>query len=1177
MAANKEGNKTPAKKASQKRVGEKDKAEKSETARREEDILTFWKEKKVFEATLAKRAPKGEFVFYDGPPFATGLPHDGSLLSSVIKDVIPRYKTMRGYHVRRVWGWDCHGLPIENMIEGELGLKDKKDILAYGIDNFNEACKRSVLRYADEWEKYVDRVGRWVDFRGAYKTMDNDYIESVWWALKKIYDDGKLYEGRKVLLYCPHCETPLSKAEIAMDNSYEEVTEESVFVRFRLKHAEKHEYPTNTSFLAWTTTPWTLPGNVALAVGKDIEYVLVADGEAYLILAKELYKSVAPNARIEREMTGNELLGLTYEPLFQIEKVEAENKENAFTVLPADFVTTEDGTGIVHTAVIYGEDDYQLGLTHDLPMVPLLNASGHFTDDAPGLVREQYFKKAEPAIKDDLESRGLLYKRLDHTHSYPHCHRCGTVLLYNALTSWFINIQKVKKRMLETNQFINWVPEHLRDGRYKNILENAPDWTISRNRFWASPMPIWRNEVTGKLTVIGSMEELKNYTKKSGNTYWIVRHGQAESNLKRYISSDINDNNPLTEEGEAQVRAAGKRLKDEEIELIITSPFMRTSQTAALVREELNLSGEQVIVDARLGEIDLGVLNGKPIEAYGESHPTYAARYDSGPEGGESLKDVRRRLGEFLYDIEKRYAKKRILLVTHEYAAWGLFAATAGASRSEMIAMRGEEEDFIDNGEVRMLPFVPLPHNAEYELDLHRPYLDEVELVDTDGTPLARVPEVIDGWIESGSMPFAERHYPFENRDEFEVNFPGDFIAEYIAQTRTWFYYMHAMSILLFDKASFKNVVTTGTIQAEDGAKMSKSKKNYTDPLENFDRFGADAYRFYLMSSPVMVAEDMRFLDEELREAHNRVINLLWNTCKFYDLYKHYDHAGVDPTDSTNVLDQWILARLNALIEEVTEHMDVYDTVRATRPLRDFVDDLSTWYVRRSRDRFKGADETDRKFALATTRHVLQTFAKLIAPVMPFIAESVYQKVGGEEVSVHLTDWPEAGGVDHNVIDAMLDVRSAVTLGLQARASAGIKVRQPLATLTLRSTRLSGLTPFIALVTDEVNVKEVCFDADQEQDVVLDSEITPALQQEGDVREVLRHIQQMRKEAGLAPEDRITLTIATDAQGRAMIDAYYDTLIRAAGIDTLSFDDVSEGTTLTTPTATLSLSIVAVA
>ncbi|MDZ4284379.1 MAG: class I tRNA ligase family protein, partial [Patescibacteria group bacterium] len=464
---------------------------KTDTARREEEVLQFWKEKGIFQKTLQKDAPEGEFVFYDGPPFATGLPHYGSLLSSIIKDVVPRYKTMRGYHVRRVWGWDCHGLPIENMIEKELGLKSKKDILELGIDKFNETCRRAVLRFAEEWEKYIDRVGRWVEFKGAYKTMDNSYIESTWWALKQAYNKGLLYEGRKVLLYCPHCETPLAKAEIAMDNSYKDVTEESVTVAFRLKDE------LNTHVLAWTTTPWTLPGNVALAVHPEIAYVTLeknvgGQSKRYL-LAKDRLETVFPDGgySIVEEKKGDELVGLSYEPLFDIPKVAAQNKKNAFTILPAKFVMTDEGTGIVHTAVIYGEDDYNLGLEHDLPMVPLLDQSGNFNDDAPELVRGQYFKKAERAIKENLESRELLFAKERYTHSYPHCHRCGTAVIYNALVSWFIDIQKIKDRMLETNEDINWVPNYLKHGRYKHILESAPDWTISRNRFWASPMPIW--------------------------------------------------------------------------------------------------------------------------------------------------------------------------------------------------------------------------------------------------------------------------------------------------------------------------------------------------------------------------------------------------------------------------------------------------------------------------------------------------------------------------------------------------------------------------------------------------------------------------------------------------------------------------------------------------------------
>ena len=608
---------------------------KTTTALREEEVLRFWKEHKIFEKTLEKDAPHGEFVFYDGPPFATGLPHYGSLLSSIIKDVIPRYKTMRGYRVRRVWGWDCHGLPIENMIEKELGLKSKKDILALGIAKFNEACRASVLRFAKEWEKYVDRVGRFVDFRGAYCTMDNSYIESVWWALRQAHEKGLLYEGRKVLLYCPHCETPLAKAEIAMDNSYQDITEEAVTVKFRVKNPEKHGLPANTFLLAWTTTPWTLPGNVALAVGEDVSYALVRilntqkrakEGVIEyenVIIAEEIFEQlyskentdalklafdlVYAHTKKEDEeavrgpekvkvLKGKELVGLQYEPLFEIPKVSAQDKPHAHTILPADFVSTEEGTGIVHTAVLYGEDDYMLGLANDLPMAPLLDARGHFNDDAPELVRGQYFKKAEKEIVADLEARGLLFAHALHTHSYPHCHRCGTPLIYNALNSWFIDIQKIKARLLATNEDINWVPEHLKHGRYQNIVENAPDWTISRNRFWASPLPIWKNTQTVEVAVIGSLEELRARTKRSGNRYFLMRHGESESNASGTLNGDPSIENTLSEIGKREVQDALASLP-KEIDLVFFSPLQRTRESAEQVAHALDLPQDALVED----------------------------------------------------------------------------------------------------------------------------------------------------------------------------------------------------------------------------------------------------------------------------------------------------------------------------------------------------------------------------------------------------------------------------------------------------------------------------------------------------------------------------------------------------------------------------------------------------
>ncbi|MFA5744739.1 MAG: isoleucine--tRNA ligase [Candidatus Paceibacterota bacterium] len=931
---------------------------KSEVAKREEEILVFWEREQIFQKSLTKKAPKGEFVFYDGPPFATGLPHSGSLLSSVSKDLIPRYKTMRGYRVRRRWGWDTHGLPIESLVEKKLGLKNKKEILTLGIEKFNETARAMVLDYVHDWKRYIVRAGRWVDFDNSYKTMDNSFIESVWWGLKEIYKKGRLYEGRKVLLYCPHCETPLAKAEIAMDNTYKDVTEEAVTVKFKIKNPEKYSLPENTFLLAWTTTPWTLPGNVALAVGSDIEYTILKaykntkifgvndetpllEGvkEGNYIVAKERIEALQGEVGgvVVKTVVGKDLVVIEYEPLYEIEKVK-EYKGKKWQVLAADFVTTEEGTGIVHTAVIYGEDDYNLGLKENLPMVPILNSNATYNNDAPEFLRGEYIKKAEVKIKEDLESRGLLFARAFFTHSYPHCYRCGTPLIYNAVSSWFIDIQSVKQKMLAENEKINWVPEHLKHGRFMKIIESAPDWTISRNRFWASPLPIWK-DAEGNITVIGSLDELKSH----------MKHG------------------------------------------------------------------------------------------------------------------------------------------------------------------------------------ADLPRNAQGELDLHLPYIDRVELFDEKGRKLTRIPEVVDCWVESGCMPFAEYHYPFENKKEFESRSPGDFVSEYIGQTRAWFYYLHAIGTELFDRIAFRNVITTGTILAADGVKFSKSKGNYTDPYELFNKYGADAFRYYLMSSVLMQAEDLSFRDDDVKDVHARVVNMLRNILAFYSLYK--DEAGPATDTSSNILDRWILARLSGILLTVTESFDRYDVPRATRPMREFIDDFSTWYVRRSRDRMKGSNPEDKKAALATLRFVLREFSKVIAPVMPFIAEEIFQSVreNNEPESVHLTEWPQnklslvqkvirsAGGIGGGnrslaLIQNMGRTRLLASEALQLRQKAGMKVRQTLASLTIPE-MLSD--EYAAILAEEVNVKKILVG----KELLLDTVLTPELITEGDEREMARAVAEARKNEGYSPRD----------------------------------------------------------
>lgn len=1114
-------------------------AEKSETAQREEKTIAFWNEREIFKKSLEKPAPNGEFVFYDGPPFATGLPHMGHLLASSVKDAVGRYKTMRGFHVRRRWGWDCHGLPIENDVEKKLGLKTKKDIEALGIDTFNTEAKRAVLAYVHEWKRYIERIGRWVDFDHSYKTMDNTYIESVWWGIKQMHDNGLIYEGRKVLMYCPHCETPLAKAEIAMDHSYKDVTDETVTVKFTVTNPEKIGLKGDVYLLAWTTTPWTLPANVALAINPNETYVASLRDDIYVI--SEMTRVTEGREENVASFSGTQLVGLSYEPLFDVPK----NKtDTAYKVYAGDFVTTAEGTGIVHIAPMYGEDDYQLGVKNNLPIVPLLNASGHYNDDAPEFLRGMYFKKANQEVIAGLEKRALVFAKEKYAHSYPHCYRCGTALIYNALTSWFVNIQKIKDRMLALNEDVTWHPEHIKHGRFQNIVTDAPDWNISRNRFWASPLPIWKHEKTGEVHVIGSLEELKQYTKTSGNSYVVMRHGEAENNTRDILDSNVNSTLGLTEKGKGQVDKAAQMLKEKKITRIIASPFLRTKETVERVAQVLGIDDTHIVYDARLGEMRFGELEGHAASEFRALAPTLKDRFEKAPSGGETLAQVRRRVGEALYEIEAMYVDETILIVTHEQPVLLLKGIAEGLTEQEIHNRFDVHRP--DNAVPEEFDFVPLPHNRDYELDYHRPYIDRLELRAPDGARLVRIPEVVDCWLESGSMPFAEYHYPFESKDAFEKRSPGDFIAEYIAQTRTWFYYMHAVGTAVFDRQTFKHVVNTGTILAEDGSKMSKSKGNFTDPLINLDRFGADALRLYLLTSVVMQAEDVKFKDEELKEVHNRTINILWNAFTFYTLYAK-EVVAASP-DSTHILDRWIRALLSQLVGEVTAALDAFDTVRAGRLLRDFVTDLSTWYIRRSRDRFKSDDTGDKHAALATTQDVLTTLATLIAPLTPFIAEDIYRGAKGKEESVHLASWPvvsEVTGEDRQLLADMEHVREIVSLGLEARARAGIKIRQPLASLTIQKSEQELSPELLALIQDEINVHAVMYGAVAEK-VVLDTVLTEALLLEGKVRDVVRSVQDLRKRMELVPHDRVRLMINED---KTFIESCREQLQKIAGVE----------------------------
>ncbi|MEX2052209.1 MAG: class I tRNA ligase family protein, partial [Candidatus Paceibacterota bacterium] len=1138
---------------------------KSDAALREEKILEFWKENKIFDKSLEYSEGRKEFIFYEGPPTANGKPGIHHLEARAFKDAIPRYKTMRGFHVRRKGGWDTHGLPVELQVEKKLGLNSKKAIEEYGIAKFNQECKENVWEYLDVWNRFTKRIGYWVDQDNAYVTYHNDYIESVWNVVKKVDDQGLLYKDYRIVPWCPRCGTALSSHELAQ--GYEDVKDLSVTAKFKIISGQKNSpassseagtfrdgnFSTPTYLLAWTTTPWTLPGNVALAVGEDIDYVKVKSENEILILAKERISILMEQYEIVEEMKGKDLIGLKYEPLFPflkeiISETERPKLEKAFQVYGADFVTTVDGTGVVHTAVMYGQDDFVLGTKLGLPKHHLVGLDGRFLEGT-GIFAGRMVKDEDVAVDiiKDLAHCGLLFKKEKYEHSYPHCWRCKTPLIYYARDSWYIRMSspKIKAEMIKENKEINWEPAHIRDGRFGEWLREIKDWAISRERYWGTPLPIWEGE-NGKKIVIDSIETLKKYSKKSGNKYLIMRHGGSEWNKRDMISYKDQAGDHLTEEGIKEVRQTAKNLATNKIDLIISSPFARTRETAELVQAELGLSADAVLYDERLKELNPGELDGKSWHDYhGHVSNVGADWFERKILGGDSFQEVVARIGSCLYEIESKYKGKNILFVTHGAPAW-LFYVVAGLYLPNKEDYKIPNsiafvEDFkkFDNAEVRELPFVPLPHDESFELNLHKPYIDDIELVDENGTPLKRIKEVMDVWFDSGCMPFAEDHYPFENRNWVEgKGYPADYISEAIDQTRGWFYTLHAVGILMGRGKAYKNVICLGHLLDAKGKKMSKSLGNIVEPFEAMDKYGVDTLRLW-MYSVNQPGESKNFDEKTVVLLHQQVFGLLYNILAFYELYRGKEVEKSNRPNSKNILDVWIIARLDELTELATKNLDNYKLLEPTRAIRDFVGDLSTWYLRRSRERIKEGD----KDAKQTLYFVLRTLAKLLAPFAPFAAEDIWRKLRSEDdkESVHLESWPVAergwfsfGKTD--VIKQMQEVREIVTLGLEARQKAGIRVRQPLAKLEVKNFSLKS--EYVELIKDEINVKELRNNNNLENEVMLDTEITEDLKREGDYRELVRGVQDMRKSLGLTPSDPVNIYFDTDEAGRKLVEKF---------------------------------------
>jgi isoleucyl-tRNA synthetase len=913
---------------------------------REEEILRFWDDADIFKKTLEKDAPEGHFVFYEGPPTANGLPHMGHAETRAFKDCIPRFKTMQGHYVERKAGWDTHGLPVELEIEKKLGFDSKDDIEEFGIDKFNEECKKSVWEYREEWQNFTRRMAYWVDFDDAYVTYRPEYVESIWWTLKQIWEKDFLYLDYRVTPHCPRCGTSLSSHELSQ--GYKETKDPAVFVKFKVTDTAEAGDPDEDEYLlAWTTTPWTLPANVALAVGPDMKYVKFKDEEGDLIwVAKERVEEVTEGEyEIVEEARGRELVGTKYEPVYPFVKeavngTDQANKE-AFYVAPADFVSTEDGSGIVHTAVMYGQDDFALGKELDLPKVHLVDLNGEFTKEAGDFAglsvtkdADTRTKEADKAILKDLHGRELLYDSNEIRHKYPFCWRCKSSVVYYAKDSWYIRMSDLRDELLERNETINWVPDHIQQGRFGEWLREVKDWALSRERYWGTPLPIWECEECDERTCIGSFDELREVANQ---------------------------------------------------------------------------------------EID---------------------------------------------------------------------------------------DDF----------------------DPHRPHVDGVEVAcGACGGTARRVTDVIDVWFDSGAMPLAQQHYPFENKEKVDSGkaYPADFISEAIDQTRGWFYTMLAISALLGREAPYKNVICLGFVLDAEGKKMSKSKGNVVEPMEVYEDYGADAVRWYLYT--INQPGDRKKFDEEiLADMIKKDFNTLHNVLRFYQMYTDQPARHIEDFEPTHILDRWMMARMHKLTADVTRHLENYHVTEATRAIKEVINDISTWYVRRSRDRFKGDDEADKQMAVQTLHWTLVTLMKLMAPFTPFLAEDIYQEIGMDKESVHLEDWPtvDSDALDEEVLETMGRVRSIVSRALDKRSEAGINVRQVLSGLTvwLPSGALSD--EYKGLITGEVNLHDV-FVEEGDYKVELDTELTDALVREGTIREITRRVNGLRKKAGLTIDDTIELYVET--------------------------------------------------
>jgi len=1091
----------------------------------EKQILRFWQKQKIFEKSLEQRKGKKKFVFYEGPPGTNAKPGIHHALSRIYKDVICRFKTMAGFYVERKAGWDTHGLPIELQAEKELGFQSKKDILNFGIEKFNQKCRELVFTYKKDWEEMTKKNGFWLDLDNPYITLENKYIERLWQVIKRINQKKLLYREYKISPYCPRCQTVLSSHEVAQ--GYKKVKEPAIFIKFPIVN---FPFP-NSYFLVWTTTPWTLPANMAIALNKNFNYALAKKGNQHFILLKEKVKEVLGNDwQIIKTIKGKNLLGLKYQPIFK-------NKNfDFFKTINGDFVSREEGTGLVHIAPAFGEDDMMV-------MKKIFKTKLEFplTVDENGLMKTPGFKwnnlfvkEADPLIIDYLKKKKILFKEESYEHDYPFCWRCATPLLYYPKESWFIKMSALRKELLKNNEKINWLPSHIKKGRFGQWLKEIKDWAFSRERFWGTPLPIWQDKEKKEIKVIGSLKELKENSYYQ-NTFYLLRHGEAETNRQGIVVSQENSKKyHLTKKGKEQIKKVAKLLKKEKIDLIFASPLTRTKETAKIVAEELKVP---LFFEKRLQEINVGIFNGKKIKDYQNYFQKREEKIEKKPPKGENWQEVAKRIIPFIEELNRKYQNKKILIVSHQDPLIVIQGKMEGLSWQEIVRIKEHPL-----GKIRKFNWAILPFNENLEIDLHRPYIDKIILKSSKGEKMKRDERIADVWFDSGAMPYAQKEWNWQNLKKND--FPADYICEGIDQTRGWFYTLLAVSTALNLGHPFKNVICLGLVLDEKGQKMSKSKGNVVDPLFILEKYGADALRWYFFTiNPP--GENKKFSEKGLADSLRRFILTYWNIFNFWQTYrpknlskklnKKFLEKLKKPKD---VLNLWIVSRWQESKEKTFNLMNKFLVHQAAMEMENFLDDFSRWYLRRARKKLQKQKISDWQ----VFSYLLGELTKTLAPFIPFLTEKIWQKlsIDQEKESVHLADFPKVRKdlLDKKIIEKMAEIRKIAKYVLFLRQKAGIKIKQPLAWLKIE-TKKKIEPEFLKLLGEEVNVKRVLlakisekekkellyFDEDKNYQIVLNQKITFALKIEGKTRELIRLIQKLRGELQLRPENSITLGI----------------------------------------------------